>query len=402
MADPKHLGILGQGITNWNRWRLENIDPDLSGSNLRNQDFSGFDFHNVNFFGARLAHSQFRECDLRNADLREANLEFANFNEAVMDHAKLDDASLAFATLSGASLRMVSAIKCTLAGARLSHAKLYGANFSQTDALYAEFFSAKLERANFTGAQLGSAHFYYADLSNADLAEANLSNANLVNTNLQSANLTGCKVYGASVWDVNLIGAKQNNLVITDRDPHISVDDLEIAQFVYLMLNHKNIRKAIDAITKNGVLLLGRFADGGLKLLQAVASHLRLLGYLPIIFDFEKPKARNYTETIKILVGLSRFVIADLSGPSVPQELYSTIPHFKIPFVPIKTKHSIPYALFSDLLEHNHVLKPPIEFESEIDLIQMLSSKVVAPAEEMLRERQILLDKLFDSSNYEE
>jgi hypothetical protein len=54
-----------------------------------------------------------------------------------------------------------------------------------------------------------------------------------------------------------------------------------------------------------------------------------------MIFDFDRPDSRNYTEMVKILVGLSRFVIVDLSGPSVPQELYATIPHFKIPFVPI-------------------------------------------------------------------
>ena len=35
---------------------------------------------------------------------------------------------------------------------------------------------------------------------------------------------------------------------------------------------------------------------------------------------------------MKTLVGLSRFVIVDLSGPSVPQELYATVPHFKVPF----------------------------------------------------------------------
>jgi hypothetical protein len=69
---------------------------------------------------------------------------------------------------------------------------------------------------------------------------------------------------------------------------------------------------------------------GGLEALQAIAAKLREENYLPIIFDFQRPQDRNYTETVKTLAGLVRFIIADLSGPSVPQELYATVPHFKI------------------------------------------------------------------------
>jgi hypothetical protein len=59
------------------------------------------------------------------------------------------------------------------------------------------------------------------------------------------------------------------------------------------------------------------------------------LKYLPIIFDFDRPDNRNLTETVMILVGLSRFVIVDLSGRSVANELRSTVPHFKIDAIPI-------------------------------------------------------------------
>src|SRR5215472_6384498 len=79
--------------------------------------------------------------------------------------------------------------------------------------------------------------------------------------------------------------------------------------------------------------------------------------YLPIIFDFDRPRDRNYTETVKTLVGLSRFVIVDMSGPSVPQELYATVPHFKIPFIPIIEEGRPVYAMFADLLEYPWVLR---------------------------------------------
>ena len=90
-----------------------------------------------------------------------------------------------------------------------------------------------------------------------------------------------------------------------------------------------------------------------------MAAKLRAEQYLPIIFDFNRPENRNFTETIQTLVGLSRFVVVDLSGPSVPQELYATVPHYKIPFVPILLEGTTPYATFSDILGYPWVIQPP-------------------------------------------
>ena len=50
------------------------------------------------------------------------------------------------------------------------------------------------------------------------------------------------------------------------------------------------------------------------------------MGYLPMLFDFKPSKSRDFTETVKTMVGLARFVIADLSGPSVLKELEATVP----------------------------------------------------------------------------
>src|SRR5215208_3685207 len=143
------------------------------------------------------------------------------------------------------------------------------------------------------------------------------------------------------------------------------VDDLEVAQFIYLLLNHRKLRKVLNAITERGVLILGRLGGGGLEVLEAIAAKLRGLKYLPIIFDFERPAYRNYTETVKTLVGLSRFVIVDLSGPSVPQELYSTVPHFKIRFADV---------------EH---------------LVKVLPTQIIAPAENWVKDREDRLADLF-------
>lgn len=173
---------------------------------------------------------------------------------------------------------------------------------------------------------------------------------------------------------------------------------MEVAQFVYLLLNYRKLRKVINAVTERGVLILGRFGGGGLEVLQAIAVKLREQHYLPIIFDFVRPQDRNYTETIKVLAGMARFVIADLSGPSVPQELYATVPYFKIPFVPIIEASRKPYAMAVDLLEYPWVVRPPVTFATTEELLEQLSAKVIAPAEEKHQARQKLLDELFNKA----
>jgi len=186
---------------------------------------------------------------------------------------------------------------------------------------------AKLPEANLSGTNLSRAKLREANLSEADLSEANLLLSTLVKTTLKGATLTGCRIHRISVWGTNLEGAKQWNLNVSyENEPAVMVDNLEVAQFVYLLLNHRKLRNVLNAITERGVLILGRFGGGGLELLQSLATKLRESKYQPFIF-FDRPADRNYTETVKTLVGLSRFVIVDLSGPSVPQELYATVPH---------------------------------------------------------------------------
>ena len=103
-----------------------------------------------------------------------------------------------------------------------------------------------LSEANLTGVDLSGANLSNADLNAAFLSGANLSGANLNNvdlraaalleTNLTGADLTGCRIYGVSAWDLKVEGAKQQNLVITpENEPEITVDNIEVAQFVYLL-----------------------------------------------------------------------------------------------------------------------------------------------------------------------
>jgi hypothetical protein len=256
---------------------------------------------------------------------------------------------------------------------------------------------AYLREADLREAILWRAYLNGADLAVADLSGANLLGAVLISANLANANLTGCRVYGIAAWDLNLEGTKQANLIITkDDEPEITVDNLEVAQFIYLLLHNEKIRDVIDTIGKKGVLLLGRFTDGRLAILERLRSELRQRGHVPMVFNFDKPETKDFTETVRLLAGLSRFVIADITNPrSAPLELQATVPEFMIPFVPILEKGEEPFAMFKDLwVKHRAWVLDPIRYPSVDRLVEVMDAEIVKPAE--IRFAELLVRKAED------
>ena len=148
--------------------------------------------------------------------------------------------------------------------------------------------------ANFTGAGLKGANLAGADGTEMNLSEADLRFAALVHTNLTLANLTGCRIHGVSAWGLKLEKAKQQNLIISSEgEPEITVDNIEVAQFIYLLLHNPKIRDVIDTIGRKAVLILGRFTPERKAVLDALREKLRERDYVPILFDFDKPPART-------------------------------------------------------------------------------------------------------------
>src|SRR5215213_802516 len=161
----------------------------------------------------------------------------------------------------------------------LRGADLRGANLEWADLLSSDLSGADLRKANLHGVDARNSKFI-----NAQLQGANLYGAVLIDSDFTAADLTGSCVYGVSAWNVQLDAAIQQSLVITRPDePKITVDDLQVAQFIYFILNHANLRTVLNSMTQRGVLILGRFGGGGLDVLYAVADSLREKGYLPII-----------------------------------------------------------------------------------------------------------------------
>ncbi len=326
----------------------------MPGSNLSNANLARAELHGASLPGSFLCGSDLRRADLSNAQLQNADL----------TRARLYRAGLTDANLEGADLR----------GADLAHASLGGCKLKD----------AKLQDAILDSADLGG-----ADLTGADLTGVTLVGASLVKTNLTRGTLTNCRVFGASVWCVNLTDAIQSNLIVTPREePTIEVDNLEVAQFVYLLLNNERIRSIIDTIGHKAVLILGRFIPERKSVLDALRDSLRAVGFVPMMFDFERPTQRDFTETIKTLAGLSRFIIADITNPrSSPLELQATMPDYMIPFVPIIAGGEEPFAMFRDLKQkYGEWVLDLLVYDSTQTLVQVLQPAIIQPALQKGRE----------------
>lgn len=407
MANADDVAALISGVDAWNLWRKEHpeMKPDLSGAGL-----SGMNLPRVNLSGARLIGADLTKADLRNAsfngaDLSDANLAGANLENAdlfraLLMRAKLGGACLRRAGVNETDLREADLSRADLNGAIISNANLSGANLNETDLIEARLRGATLYRANLcearlTRADLRGANLIEADLRVANLIEADLTDAtltgadltaaSLVRANLTNTDLTGCRVWGVSAWDLVVNEkTKQQNLVITaPGETEVTADKLEVAQFVHLLLRNPKIRDVIDTVGKKGVLLLGRFTAGRIATLERLRTELRLRGYVPMVFNFDKPESKDFTETVRLLAGLSHFVIADITNPrSAPLELQATVPECMIPFVPILERGEEPFEMLRDLwIKHREWILDPIRYPSVDRLVEVFDTEIVRPAE---------------------
>jgi uncharacterized protein YjbI with pentapeptide repeats len=432
MANADHLKLLRQGINAWNAWRAEEpfIVPDLRWAdlteaklitaNLSNADLGGANLSKATLLGADLRAANLTEANLSGSDLRDAKLRKASVHKtdvtgADLSGSDLTGSDLTEANLSGSDLRWADLTEANLYkadlpgarlcnGAKLIRADLTEANLSGADLREADLRGANLIGTNLSGSDLHSVNLSGANLFNTDLTEANLSGsdlryASLVETDFAGADLTGCHIYGVSAWNLKLSGkTKQGDLVIeplglkfekteqgnlvVEEYPKITVSDIEVAQFIYLLLHNEKIRNVIDTITSKVVLILGRFSPERQAVLDALRDELRRRKYLPVVFDFEKPSSQTTDETITLLARMARFVIADLSdAKSILQELRGIVPD--LPSVAVQPLILIPQeepGMFDFFRRYPWVLEP-YRYDSQDHLLANLDRSVVVPAE---------------------
>ena len=330
MSEDSHIDILKEGAKIWNEWRQSNpsLRPLLRAADLKGLDLRSYDFVFRGGFGGG---TDFRDAYLVDADLQGVNLFCSD--------------------LSGANLSRANCSGANFSGTDLSGAKLCGADLSNSplgDFLGADFRSAKL-----VGASANSVDGSYADFSDADLTGATFRHVDLQNTRLngtivQGATFSECRVFGMAVWGLKGRPAKQFGMLVspitadlrppTARDmaqrteqyeSALTVDSLEFAPLFFSLVERERFADLFNMLTSRVVLILGRFIEPRMAVLQAVRAQLADYGYLPIVFDFAAPWHRDLTETVSSLAHISRFVVADLTDPkSIPQGAQSncTIP----------------------------------------------------------------------------
>ena len=401
MANPQHLELLRQGVDAWNEWRKKepSICPDLLGANLSEANLFGANLSGANLNAVGLFRANLGEADLcraglsganlGDADLSRANLSGANLTLAYLRRANLHRANLAGAGLTRADFWGANVRGANLSGTNLQEANLHRANLAGADLTRADLSNANIEAADLRGANLHEATLHGANLRAANLCGANLgwailNGAVLIETNLADAILTGCSVYGIGAWSVKLSEkTEQNDLIITPPgEPVVTVDDLEVAQFIYLMLHNEKLQRVIDTITSKVVLILGRFSPERKMVLDALRDKLRTRNYVPVVFDFEKPRSGTTINTITLLARMARFVIADISdAKSVLMELQAIVPQSpKLPVQPIIVSTQEEPGMFNSFEAYPWFLKVH-RYDDQAQLLAHLDDRVIGPVE---------------------
>ncbi|HMU94698.1 MAG TPA: pentapeptide repeat-containing protein [Anaerolineales bacterium] len=383
--------------------RKANFDKaNLSGATLQRALFQGASLRNAkieftlsqeaNFEKADLTNASLFLSDLSDAKFDQAILKNANFNETNLNGTYLTQCDLSSCTFKKASLVNVKMVNSnltgvdfsgrTLAGASFWRANLTRANIKETDCQMVEFAEAKLVGANLSFSNLDTAEFRDADLTSADLHGSYLANTSLLRAVVEKANFKNCYVYGTSAWDLIGTPKSQQDLIITPpSEPAITVDDLEVAQFVYLVYNNKKIRNFMNAFTDKNVLILGRFSLPERKaVLDGLREKLRTFDFVPIVFDFDSPQDKDYTETVQTLAGMSMFVIVDVTNPkSTPLEMEATVKQFKIPYLPIidTSADDRPFAMMIDLQKSFHWVLPTFGYKTKKELLNNLKAAII-------------------------
>ncbi len=339
-TDPNEVVL--QGAASWNAWRREYPAPvhfarphwydcpDASGVEVKGfnrLDFSGMEFVGVSIYAAFA--------------------EGLNADNTLFDDCHFDEGDFSRASFSGAKFR-----------------------------------NTRFNKTIFTG----------ANFCDADFVNCNLNRVNLTGADFRVGSIRETVVYGVSAWDLMIDeGSEQSRLVvektydlysdlIAQQKIPLMVDDIELAQFIYYLSSHRKMRDTLNIFNDRGVLLLGRFEDGGIERLHRIATWFRQRGYMPMIFDFARPDSLSFTETIVTMAGLAKFIVADLSGPSVPAELGGTLKDLHKPVLAFGKA----YALFPDLQDTTTVIAVKADDDR---LLKKLEKKL--PKLEKLHARRI-------------
>ena len=384
--DNEHIEVLTQALSKndpgyWNDWRKNHpsIQPNLSGivfpSSIINNEPVGvvlqdFNFNEAQMKGVSIQYAELINVGLERANLRESLIIQSNITNCRFINTDLTQTSLAFTNVSDSKF-----IDCDLSRTLLFSSNYYKTEFNGSDFEHADIRSSEFEECTFGrsklhGSNCSGSEFYSCNMTFADFSGCVLNGAKLIGSDISNS-----LVYGVNAWDVEIDEETiQRNLYIDNDGPSITVDNIKIAQFLHTILSISEISNVLNTLSGKAVLILGRFSEERLSILEAIAIKLRTLDDLPIIFNFDKPVNMNTSETIRIIAGLSKFIIADLTDPkSTPYESHLIIPDIAVPFFPIINTGQKAFAMFEDLYDYPWLLDG-FEYNNKEHLIENIEA----------------------------
>jgi len=398
-----------------NRWFPE-------GHAIHGQNFRGWTLQHVDFSGNTFHHCDFSESTISGCDFSRSVLDNCTFNRSTIqkcsmlhtrfEHTSAIGARFTLTHLQFANLRYVNFNDASFSGGCLMNSDMYVAHFENahfhhlqmgwtkiTDGHFngARFISAKLEEVQFKDVELRGAHFEDADACGARFLYVKMQHSSWINACLRHAHFfevccdgavfDRCKILGIGICRVSGKPSLQRDLNCGgDKEP-LLVDDLRLAPFIHELRYEDGFGRFADALTSKVVLILGRFSDARMPLLERIHGRLRALGYIPQLIKFPCDGLLDPGSVVNIAAMCSRFVIADVSDArEVIREVVGILSQLRPVVVkPIMEVGQVePISFVWEKRSQRIHLLPPYEYPDADTLIANLSSAIIQPCEDAL------------------
>lgn len=427
MQKEELIELINMGYLKWNLFRIKHPEfiPDLSDINLSKKDLRNYNFSKskllrtnfqkshlgeTDFSGSTVAYANFKNSYFSNVNFNNADLRFSNLKSTIIKNSVFDNSLFNHSTLNGSKIKNSSFIKsnfrnselCSVyfdncitkkahfEGSFLRETMFINSNLQLIKMNNCKFLFLSFDNCNFRNGMLYDSifdncqfymcNFTYTLLTNSTIINSTITKSDFSNVDfrhsqfsankLEDSDLSRSKIFGVSTWKLNLINTTQNDLRITDiNEPKITIDNIEVAQFIYLLLNNAKLREIIDTVTSKVVLILGRFTENRKKILEELRNTLKTKNFLPIIIDFDVPHSRTTLETISTVAHMAKFIIADLSdSKSVLQELQFIVTNLPSVIVqPIIDNSDDPPGMIDHFCMYKSFL-PTISYDNKVGI----------------------------------
>jgi len=201
-----YIAEIRRGSESWNDFRktVNGAKPILRNINFATQFPNQSNVYNL----PELENFNFSNCDFHSSSFRNGSYINCVFDFSSINFSDLVDAYFYNCTFKNSSLRV----------SKIGSAHFINCNFENSDLSY-----CSAEKTDFTGSVFKNTRLEYI---------------RFVKCNFSDTKINYCFFYGTSTWDIIADDSIQQDIVITSNDDNlITVDNIELAQFIYLLPN---------------------------------------------------------------------------------------------------------------------------------------------------------------------